>query len=133
MDRLFRFATAVKQDPAVSAWLHERPGELGAIARHWFETLRACGDDIRELMHDGQATACVADAAFAYVAVYKAHVDVGFFLGAQLPDPASLLEGTGKFMRHVKLGPGREVDSEALMHLISLACRDMQARVHAGS
>ncbi|MEI9965905.1 MAG: DUF1801 domain-containing protein [Caulobacteraceae bacterium] len=58
-------------------------------------------------MHDGHPTACVGDAAFAYVDAFRAHVNVGFFHGAALDDPAGLLEGTGKRMRHVKpsLGP----------------------------
>jgi hypothetical protein len=38
--------------------------------------------------------------------VFTAHVNVGFFRGAELSDPNGLLQGTGKFMRHVKLRPG---------------------------
>ena len=58
---------------------------------------------MRELLHDGHPTACVADAAFAYVNAFTAHVNVGFFRGAELVDPARMLEGTGRYMRHVKL------------------------------
>ncbi len=90
--------------------MDEHRGELGAIAQHWFEVMRNCGDDVREVLHDGHPTACVADAAFAYVNAFKAHVNVGFFRGAEIADPDGLLEGTGKFMRHVKLGPERDVD-----------------------
>ena len=61
--------------------------------------MRNCGDDVREVLHDGHPTACVADAAFAYVNAFKAHVNVGFFRGAEIVDPDGLLEGTGKFMR----------------------------------
>jgi hypothetical protein len=42
-----------------------------------------------------------AHASFDYVNVFKAHVNVGFFQGTALPDPAKLLEGTGKRIRHV--------------------------------
>jgi hypothetical protein len=52
---------------------------------------------------------------------FTAHVNVGFFLGAQLADPAGLLEGTGKSMRHVKLRPGDDIDREALAALIQAA------------
>lgn len=102
---------------------------LGTIARHWFEVLRGCGDDVRELLHDGHPTACVGDAAFAYVNAFRSHVNVGFFRGAEIADPAGLLEGTGKLMRHVKLGPGREVDSQALRKLIETAYTDMKGRL----
>jgi hypothetical protein len=107
----------------------EHAGELGTIARRWFEVMRICGDDVRELLHDGHPTACVGDAAFGYVNAFTAHVNVGFFRGAELPDPAGLLEGTGKFMRHVKLGPGRNVDAAVLEALIETAYADMKRRV----
>ncbi len=109
--------------------MRERTGELGAIARRWFEVMHDCGDDVRELLHDGHPTACVADAAFAYVNAFKAHVNVGFFRGAEIPDPDGLLEGTGRFMRHVKLGPERDVDAKALLKVIETAYTDMKGRL----
>jgi hypothetical protein len=112
--------------------MHEHSGELGAIARHWFDVMRDCGDDVRELLHDGHPTACVGDAAFAYVNAFRAHVNVGFFRGAEIADPDGLLEGTGRFMRHVKLGPGRDVDAAALAKLIETAYLDMKGRLGAG-
>jgi len=118
---LLRFPTAVKRDSAIDAWFESRADELGAIARPWYERMRECGDDVRELLHDGHPTACVGDAVFGYVNAFTAHVDVGFFLGAHLTDAAGLLEGTGKNMRHVKLRPGTEIDGEALAALIQAA------------
>ena len=117
------------RDPAIAAWMDERPAELAAIARRWFDVMRECGDDVRELLHDGHPTACIGDAAFGYVNAFKAHVNVGFFRGAEIADPAGLLEGTGKFMRHVKLGPGREVDAAALTDFVRRAYADMKRRV----
>src|ERR1044072_7807067 len=114
MTQLFRFPSAVKRDPAIEVWMREHAGELGSIARRWFEVMRACGDDVRELLHDGHPTACVDDAAFGYVNQFTAHVNVGFFRGAELDDPEGLLEGTGKFMRHEKLGPRTQIDHAAL-------------------
>lgn len=129
MSRLFRFPSALERDPAIDAWMRGHAGALGAIAQRWFDVMRACGDDVRELMHDGHPTACVGDAAFGYVNAFKAHVNVGFFRGAELSDPDSLLEGTGKFMRHVKLRPDRRVDADALRALIEAAYADMRRRV----
>jgi len=126
---LLCFPASVRRDPAIEAWMRAHSGELGALAQRWFTVMRNCGDDVRELMHDGQPTACVAVAAFAYVDAFRAHVDVGFFRGAELADPDRLLEGTGKFMRHVKLGPGRDVDATALMTLIATAYTDMKRRL----
>jgi hypothetical protein len=116
-----RFPSSVKRDPAIAAWMHDHSGELGAIAQRWFEVMRGCGDDVRELLHDGHPTACVGDAAFGYVNAFRHHVNVGFFRGAEIADPQGLLQGTGKFMRHVKLGPDREVSGMALRNLIETA------------
>jgi hypothetical protein len=132
-DALFLLPGGTKRDPAVDAWLSDQATELGVIAIEWFEQIRACGDDVFELMHDGYATACVEDAAFAYVGVFKAHVNVGFFLGADLNDPAGLLEGSGKRMRHVKLKPGEPVDREALGALIEQAYADVKLRLAAAA
>lgn len=129
MNPLFRFPGAVRRAPAVETWLAWQKGELGQIARHWLETLRNAGPDVRELLHDGHPTVCVDDAAFAYVDTFKAHVNIGFFCGADLPDPAGLLEGSGKRMRHVKLRPGKALDAGALSALIHAAYVDMSRRV----
>ncbi len=109
--------------------MQDHSGELGAIAQQWFEVMRDCGEDVRELLHDGHPTACVGDAAFAYVNAFTAHVNVGFFRGAEIADPEGLLEGTGKFMRHVKLRPESHVDSTALRKLIETAYVDMKGRL----
>jgi hypothetical protein len=129
MSQLFEFPSAVRRDPRIDAWMREHAGELGAIAQRWFDVMRACGDDVRELLHDGHPTACVGDAAFAYVNAFKAHVNVGFFRGAEIADPDGLLEGTGKFMRHVKLSPDRHVDARALTTLIETAYADIKRRL----
>ena len=126
--RLFRLNDTVRRDPAIDAWLQARPDILGAVAARWFGVMRECGDDVRETLHDGQPTACVGDAAFAYVDAFRAHVNVGFFRGAALADPANLLEGSGKLMRHVKLRPGRRIDESALAALIEAAYVDMSRR-----
>jgi hypothetical protein len=128
---LFRFPDAARHDPAVERWMQRHPGALGDLARHWFAVIRQCGDDTRELLHDGQPTACVGDAAFAYVDAFRAHASVGFYQGAELPDPHGLLEGSGKFMRHVKLRPDVPVDAAALTRLIRAAHADVVARLRA--
>lgn len=129
---LLRFNGAVERDPAIDAWMKRQAGELGAIAHHWFEVMRTCGDEVREILHDGCPVACLGDAPFGYVDVFASHVNVGFFHGAALPDPAHLLQGAGKFMRHVKLKPGTATNLAALSSLIETAYADIKARVEHG-
>jgi hypothetical protein len=129
VSKLLRFPTAVERDPAVDAWFGRRGSPLGALAREWFLRMRNCGSDVRELLHDGHPTACVGDAAFAYTNAFTAHVNVGFFQGASLPDPAGLLQGKGRYMRHVKLKPGTAVDASSLEGLITVAYLDIKKRL----
>ena len=128
MSRLFRLSDAVRRDPAVEAWFTDQTDQLRPIARMWFERMRDCGDDVRELIHDGCPVACVQDAAFGYVNAFKAHVNVGFYSGEMLDDPARLLVGAGKHMRHVKLHPGEHLDAEALDRLVAAAYLDVRSR-----
>ncbi|MGA9585159.1 MAG: DUF1801 domain-containing protein [Terracidiphilus sp.] len=129
---LLRFDGAVESDPAIDAWMKQHAGELGAIAHRWFRVMRKCGDEVRELLHDGCPVACLGDVPFGYVNAFTSHVNVGFFQGASLPDPAGLLQGSGKYMRHVKLKPGLAVNDAALSRLIDRAYSDIKARVESG-
>lgn len=126
---LFGLDTAYEHDPAFEAWFAGHVGPLGAIAHRWFQLMRQCGSEVREIMHDGCPVACFGDVPFAYVNVFTAHVNVGFFQGSSLPDPAHLLQGTGKFMRHVKLRPESPIHSKALQILIETAYTDIKSRV----
>ena len=132
MPAFLTFSGAVSREPAIETWLEAQPVELAAIARRWFLFMRRRGTDVKELMHDGQPTVCVQDAPYAYVDAFRAHVNVGFFHGVALADPAGLLEGAGRYMRHVKLKPGRPVDVASLEALIAAAYLDVTARVRGG-
>jgi hypothetical protein len=132
VNAIFRLSGVSRRNEAVEAYLTARPDELHSLARRWFTQLRESGDDVRETMNDGQAWACIGDAAFAYVRVAKSHVTVGFFHGTALEDPARLLAGAGKRGRHVKVRPDSSLDTFALNRLIAAAYRDMKARVKHG-
>src|SRR5450432_1340686 len=129
---LLRFNGAVVRDPTIDVWMKKHAGELGDIAHQWFEVMRKCGDEVRELLHDGCPVACLGDVPFACVNVFTSHVNVGFFQGATLPDQHRLLQGAGKFMRHVKLRPETATNAASLSKLIDAAYSDIKARVEHG-
>lgn len=129
MRPLFRLNHTEKHHPSAAHWFKNRQDPLGTIAQHWFEILRDCGKDVNEILHDGQPTVCVDGAAFAYVNAFTSHVNIGFFQGAELPDPKNLLEGSGKFMRHVKLKPNIEIETDALLKIINAAYSDIKERL----
>src|SRR5262245_4474130 len=129
MDDLLRFNGAVRGDPRIEDWFSGFIDPHRMMTRTWFERMRGCGADVRELLHDGCPVACVGDAPFGYVNAFKAHANVGFYYGAMLADPAGLLEGAGKRMRHVKLRPGKELNFDALGELIVGAYQDIRRRL----
>ena len=131
MEERLRFNGATVHDPAVDDWFAERNDVLASIAHTWFERMRDCGGDVLELVHDGCPVACIEDVPFAYVNAFTKHVNVGFYNGANLPDPSAVLQGSGKRMRHVKLRPGEQADEGVLRSLISSAYEDARAFVHA--
>lgn len=129
MNALFRLDNTVRRDPRIESWFAGFADPFRLMVRPWFEQMRALGPDVREILHDGFPIACVGDAPFGYVNAFKAHASVGFFYGAVLPDPAGLLEGEGKRMRHVKLCPRQKLDDGALRDLIAAAYADIRQRL----
>lgn len=126
--RLFTLEGATRIDPAVERWFADSPGALRRLAQHWFEQMRSCGPDVLELLHDGHPTACVGNLAFGYVNAFRSHVNVGFFFGSVLHDPVGLLEGSGRFMRHVAVSPDTPHPEQALKELIASSYADVKAR-----
>jgi hypothetical protein len=59
----------------------------------------------------------------AYVYSAPDHVQFGFFAGAALRDPKGLLQGNGKFVRHIKVRKPSEIDKAAFAVLLRQAAR----------
>ncbi len=130
---MLTFSGSKTDDPRVMEWIADHQNELGRIAADWFRMIRESGTDVTELLHDGYPTACIRDFPFAYVGTFKSHVNVGFFYGAELPDPFAILEGSGKRMRHVKVRPKKDVNLDALATLITEAYLDIKRRTEFDS
>ena len=131
--RAFRLTSGLRRDAAVEAWFELITDPFRIIVRPWFERIRDCGSDVREPIHDGCPTACVGDAAFAYVNAFSSHASIGFYNGAALSNPAGLPQGSGKRMRHFKLKPSEGIDEDALSILIANAYADVRKRLNQSS
>ncbi len=68
---------------------------------------------------------------YAYIAVQTSHINLGFYHGASLPDPAGLLEGTGKALRHVKIRDVAATRNRAVAALLREAIADRRRHVQA--
>lgn len=58
---------------------------------------------------------------FASIVLHSRHVNLQLHRATELPDPAGLLEGTGKNLRHVKIRSTETVDSDDVKALIESA------------
>jgi hypothetical protein len=58
---------------------------------------------------------------FAYVKAFGRSVNIGFWRGVQLDDPAAILEGDGDRMKHVTLREGDEVQADELAAFVRQA------------
>jgi hypothetical protein len=80
---------------------------------------------------DGAATFGVGpkqmSEGYVYIAPHRAHVNLGFYRGAALPDPEDLLEGTGKALRHVKIRSLDDVDRPPVPALVAAAVAERRA------
>jgi hypothetical protein len=129
MIALLDLDNTLEADPVIANWWSTKSPALSVIARHWFDVMKACGPDVRESLHNDYPAACLQHFPFAYVDAFTAHVNVGFYLGAMLPDPSGMLIGTGKRMRHVKIFPDTDLDEQALEALIRASYLDMKSRL----
>jgi hypothetical protein len=64
---------------------------------------------------------------YAYLAVHPKHVNLGLYRGASLPDPAGVLGGPGKEMRHLKLGGPEDLERPEIAELLRAAKADREA------
>ena len=128
MDGLFLFPDAARQSVEIDQWsARQTPEPLRlrspgtAPACLW----RRC--DVRDVMHDGCPTACAEDGGRSRMSRFSCAREHRILSRrSELADPARLLAGTGKRMRHVKLKPGDPVDADAVASLIGAAYSDMK-------
>ncbi|WP_339814545.1 DUF1801 domain-containing protein [uncultured Imperialibacter sp.] len=130
MEKLFQYTGKDLQNITMDEWLTSKSLSLRPIASRWFDEIKNCGDDVQDIFHDGHPIGCVDHAPFAYVDAYSAHINVGFFYGAFLPDRFGLLEGSGKRMRHVKIRPNEPCNESAIAALIEAAYEDIKRRLY---
>ena len=124
---LLRFNGNVERDSAIDAWMKKHGDELGIIAHGRFEAMRKCGD--------GVVRSCMMAVRLHVWAMRQCvhfPCNVGFFHGAESPDPAHLLQDTGKFVRHIKLRPGHPQTPQGLSRLIDAAHSDIKTRLGNG-
>jgi hypothetical protein len=114
-------------DAAWTAALARTTDEARAIADTVRALVRSLDRDVVEVVWPHQGTVGWGigprkmSEHYAYLAVHPTHVNLGFYRGASLPDPAHLLDGEGKAMRHIQLRDARQLDRPDVAELLRAA------------
>ncbi len=97
--------------------------EVRALTQRLRDLMRETAPEAEETPQKGWKTLSyrTGRGIFAFIAPHKAHVDLGFYEGADLPDPEGVLEGTGKKLRHVKIRSDVDIRPDAFAALIRAA------------
>ena len=115
-------------DPTLDDLLAKSDPDVRAIAHRARELVLAALPDAVEKVHMGWRNATfgvapsMADQLFV-ISPLKSRVNLAIFTGAGLADPAGLLEGTGRSMRHVKVASLAALDDPALAALLAASVR----------
>jgi hypothetical protein len=102
----------------IDAYLQAKNSELKNLANELRLTVRTIVPESREAVNAWGVPTFDFHGPFCILMVGKNHVTFGFTRGTSLSDPAGLLEGTGKNLRHVKVGTAEQLRDANLHRLI---------------
>ena len=80
--------------------------------------VRRAAPQLQESVKWGNGCWVQGKAPVAYVYSTPDYVQFGFFRGSALKDPMRLLNGKGKFVRHIKVGKRSDIDESAFRALL---------------
>jgi hypothetical protein len=103
--------------------LKKKNARIGEIAQGLRRLVKKTVAGSRESVNPWKLPTFESNGPMCYFSAGKNHVTFGFLRGTSLPDPAKLLEGTGKNLRHVKLHSVEDLRKPALKKLIQAAAR----------
>lgn len=105
----------------VERLLSEHEPGVAALARSLYELILAVYPDATISVDGGDigfGSGTGYQGLVFVVTPYSSHVNLGVFGGASLPDPAGLMEGSGKLHRHVKVRQDADVQRPELRELM---------------
>jgi hypothetical protein len=103
---------------AVDAYVQQRNPALKDVVSAVRKLVRKTVPAAAEAINPWGVPVFELNGTLCFMMVGKNHVSLGFAQGTSLPDPARLLEGTGKNIRHVKLKATEQVGNPHLQNLL---------------
>jgi hypothetical protein len=122
-----RYAGAVRHDRAIDAFVGSRDGAIAETLARLVSIARDAAPDHDEIAYRGAPSFCIEGEPYCYLVPFSRHVTLGFCHGAVLPDPDGLLEGRGRYQRHVKVEAAGGMPAAAIARLIAASARRVRA------
>jgi len=107
----------------IDAYAARKDKELGRLATELRLLMQKTVPGIKESVNPWKIPTFESNGPMCFFSIGKKHVTFGFLRGTSLPDPARLLEGIGKNLRHVKLRTVEDLRKPALKKLIQSAAK----------
>jgi len=101
----------------IASWFEGLPATHRELLLELRRMIIECNGDVREDIKWNQPCYSI-NRLFCYLQRSKTHVTIGFQKGAHLNDPAKLLTGQGKDMRHVKIPLTADIPATLITALI---------------
>jgi hypothetical protein len=87
---------------------------VGALQR----VVKSAAPHLSTTVKWGQGCFADGDEPKLFIHAEPDHLQFGFYRGSSMKDPAKLLTGKGKYVRHVKIRTPKDIDARALSRLI---------------
>ena len=113
--------TKMKRYASFAAYLADQPPKNQTIIKALRRFVKKTAPDLEESVKWGNGCWLRGTGPVSYVYSGEDHVQFGFFNGAALRDPKGLLQGQGKFVRHIKLRKASDLDERAFGALLRQA------------
>jgi hypothetical protein len=114
----------MKSYASFAAYLAGQPPKNQKIIRALRRFVKRVAPNLEESVKWGNGCWLQDGAPVSYVYSARDYVQFGFFHGSKLEDPQRLLEGKGKFVRHIKVYETKDVDERAFGALLKQAARE---------
>jgi hypothetical protein len=119
--------------PELDQFLQAYPGEVGQLFKATRERVLKAAKGCNEIIYDAYSAVASGftftegfQEAFCHIAAYGKYVNLGFNNGAQMDDPAHVLQGSGKFIRHITIKKIEDLNAAPVAHFIALAVEQGQ-------
>jgi hypothetical protein len=107
----------------IDAYVERKEAKVAAVARGLRALMKKEVKGVKESVNSWKIPTFEVEGPMCFFMAGKRHVSFGFLRGTALDDPAKLLEGTGKSLRHVKLREVEDLKRPELRKLIGEALK----------